>query len=67
MAALRSCEFESRSAHYLDHYQLVTASPTFPTIEATTLQRFVAACQQNGELVAKQQFRTWVRQRIAPQ
>ncbi|MFM7220777.1 MAG: Uma2 family endonuclease [Nodosilinea sp.] len=47
-----------------DHYQLVKTSPTFPIIEATTLQGLVAACQQSGELAAKQQFRSWMKQQI---
>lgn len=49
-----------------NHYQLVKTSPTFPMIEATTVQGLVAACQQSGQLAAKQQFRTWMKQQIQP-
>lgn len=45
-------------------YQLVNSSPTFPIMQPTTLQVFVEACKHDGELAAKRQFRTWVREQI---
>lgn len=45
-------------------YQQVNASPTFPIVQATTLQTLAEACKQLGELAAKQQFRAWVKQQI---
>lgn len=47
-----------------NQYQLVNTSPTFPILQPTTLQTFVEACKQQGELVAKRQFRSWVQQQI---
>lgn len=47
-----------------DHYHLVNSSLTFPIMQATTLQTLVEACKQNGELMAKRQFRNWVKQQI---
>ena len=47
-----------------NQYQLVNASPTFLIMQPTTLQTFVEACKQNGELAAKRQFRSWVQQQI---
>ncbi|MGC1394898.1 MAG: Uma2 family endonuclease, partial [Coleofasciculaceae cyanobacterium] len=49
-----------------DQYQSVDKSHTFPLMQPTTLQQFVAACKQTGELAAKRQFRTWVKQQIQP-
>ncbi len=45
-----------------NQYQPVDTSPTFPIMQPTTLQVFVTACQQTGELMAKRQFRDWVKQ-----
>lgn len=47
-----------------DQYQSAHESHTFPLMQPTTLQQFVAACQQVGELAAKKQFRRWVKQQI---
>lgn len=47
-----------------DRYQSVNSSPTFPIVQPTTLQKLVEACKQTGEITAKRQFRTWVKQQI---
>ena len=47
-----------------NQYQLVNTSPTLPIMQPMTLQAFVEACKQTGEITAKQQFRTWVKQQI---
>ena len=47
-----------------DQYQPANTSPTFPVMQPTTLQQFVEACKQTGELAAKRQFRAWVKQQI---
>lgn len=49
-----------------DGYQPTNISPTFSIMQPTTLQEFVEACKQIGELTAKRQFRTWVKQQIQP-
>ncbi len=49
-----------------DQYQIVNNSRTFAVMQPTTLQQFLEACKQTGELAAKRQFRTWVKQQIQP-
>uniref|UniRef100_B8HRP5 Putative restriction endonuclease domain-containing protein n=1 Tax=Cyanothece sp. (strain PCC 7425 / ATCC 29141) TaxID=395961 RepID=B8HRP5_CYAP4 len=47
-----------------NQYQWVNASPTFAIVQSTTLKNLVEACKKSGELVAKQQFRRWVKAQI---
>lgn len=49
-----------------NQYQPAFTSPTFPIMQPTTLQEFVEACKQTGELAAKRQFRALVKQQIQP-
>ncbi|HEY9700071.1 MAG TPA: Uma2 family endonuclease [Trichocoleus sp.] len=44
-------------------YQEVEASPTFPTVEKEKLYNFLAEAQQD-EVVAEQNFRSWVQQQL---
>jgi Uma2 family endonuclease len=45
-------------------YQLIARSVTFPLMEATTVHQLMEACDRDGELLAKKQFRLWVQQQI---
>ena len=48
-----------------DQYQPANSS-IFPIMQSEMLQALAEACKQVGELTAKRQFRTWVRQQIHP-
>jgi Uma2 family endonuclease len=45
-------------------YQEVATSATFPNVTKERLYEFLLDCQQQGETIAKQKLRTWIRQQL---